>query len=59
MGAGFAIGQSLFGPDGIPIIYLLMGGAALFAAFKIYQFIRFIRTAHGYYKFAKEVCAKP
>ena len=59
MGAGFAIGQSLFGPDGIPIIYILMGGAAMYAAFKAYQAFRFYRQARGYYNFAKEVYQKP
>ena len=55
MGAGFAIGRSLFGPDGIPIWWLLVGGVTLFAALKMYQALRFYRQMRGYYNTAKNV----
>jgi hypothetical protein len=59
MGAGFAIGRSLFGPDGIPIFWLLLGGVSLFAAFKMFQAVRFYRNVQGYYNVAKEAINQP
>ena len=59
MGAGFAIGQSLFGPDGIPIWWLLVGGVTLFAALKMYQAYRFYRNMNGYYNIAKDAINQP
>jgi amino acid transporter len=59
MGAGFAIGRSLFGPDGIPIWWLLVGGVTLFAALKMYQAFRFYRSMKGYYTTAKEAINQP
>jgi hypothetical protein len=59
MGAGFAIGRSLFGPDGIPIWWLLVAGVTLFAALKMYQAFRFYRQMQGYYNSAKNVIDQP
>ena len=59
MGTGFAIGQSLFGPEGISIWWLLVGGATVFTFFKMYQAFKFYRNAQSYYKMAKEVVNQP